>query len=107
VNLNGFVLSGSKRRTFYTLSANFDERISRGKGIQVFRLVAKRGGSETLNINGEKVETVNVTITFDDLRSLFWKAHYWYRESDGTLVQYREVRGGPGTPETIGILVQE
>jgi hypothetical protein len=107
VNLNSFVLSGTKRTNFYTLSANFDERISRGKGIQVFRLVAKREGQETLEINGLEVETVKVMITFDDLRSLFWKAHYWYRQNDGTLVQYREVRGGPGTPETIGTLIEE
>jgi hypothetical protein len=107
ISLKGFVLSGEMRRSFYALSANFDERLSRGKGIQLLRLVAKRDGRETLEINGKSEETVRLVVTFDDIRSLFWKANYWYRESDGTLLQYREVRGGPGTAATMGILIEE
>jgi len=48
-----------------------------------------------------------VRVTFDDLRSAFWGADYWYRVSDGQLVRYEEVRGGPGTPVTVGVLVSE
>jgi hypothetical protein len=107
ISLKTFVMSGDKRKTFYALSANFDERLSKGKGVQLLHLVAKRGGRETLSIDGKEEETVRVTVTFNDIRSLFWKAHYWYREIDGTLVQYKEVRGAPGTPETVGVLIEE
>jgi hypothetical protein len=107
LSLRGFVMSGEKKRSFYALSADFDERLARGRGIQLLQLVARRDGEEALEISGTEVDTVRVVVTFDDIRSLFWKAHYWYRASDGMLVQYREVRGGPGTPETLGILIEE
>lgn len=107
ISLKEFALSRDKKRSFYSLSSHFDERLSEGKGIQVLRLVASKEEKQTVEINGRKVETWRVMITFDDIRSLFWKAHYWYRTSDGLLVQYKEVRGGPGTPETIGTLIKE
>jgi hypothetical protein len=107
LSLKGFVMSGERKTLFYTLSANFDERLSRGRGIQLLQLVARRNGEEVLEINGKKIKTVRVVVTFNDIRSLFWKAHYWYRESDGMLVRYTEVRGAPGTPETLGVLVEE
>jgi len=107
MSLKDFVMSGERKTSFYALSANFDERLAKGRGIQLLQLVARRNGEEVLEINGNTIKTVKVVVTFDDIRSLFWKAHYWYRESDGMLVRYREVRGAPGTPETLGVLVEE
>jgi hypothetical protein len=107
LGLKSFVLSGEKKKSFYALSADFDERISRGRGIQLLQLVARRDGEEILEINGTNVETVRVMVTFGDIRSLFWRAHYWYRAQDGILVRYEEVRGAPGTPETLGVLIEE
>lgn len=49
----------------------------------------------------------HVRITFDDLRAAFWGADYWFRVTDGQMVRYEEVRGGPGTPVTIGVLTAE
>lgn len=48
-----------------------------------------------------------VRVTFDDLRSAFWGADYWFRVADGQMVRYEEVRGGPGTPVTVGLLTSE
>lgn len=48
-----------------------------------------------------------VRVSFADLRSLIWGADYWYRAKDGVLCRYEEVRGGPGTPVTVGTLVKE
>jgi hypothetical protein len=41
------------------------------------------------------------------VRAAFWKAEYWYRPSDGVMLRYKSVRGGPGTPKTIITLLKE
>jgi hypothetical protein len=102
--LKTFVLSEDSKKPFYSLSSHFDKRLSEGRGIQLLNLVAKKRGAQTIRINGSEVETVRVLVTFNDIRSVFWKAYYWYRADDGQLVRYSEVRGGPGTPETVGVL---
>jgi hypothetical protein len=107
LSLSAFVLSSDSKRSFYSLSSQFDERLAEGKGIQLLKLVAKREVKETVEIDGKEIEAWRVLVTFDDIRSLFWKACYWYRTSDGLLVMYKEIRGGPGTPETVGILTRE
>ena len=105
--LKEFSLSKDRKRSFYSLSSHFDERLSKGKGIQVLRFIAKKEGKETVEVDGKTVEAWRVMVTFDDIRSLFWKAYYWYRTHDGLLVMYKEIRGGPGTPETLGTLIRE
>jgi len=89
------------------LSSNFDERLARGKGIQVIRLSAKKKAFESIDVGGRQVDTVRVLISFENIPALFWKAYYWYRTDDGMLVRYSEARGAPGTPKTVGELIYE
>ena len=69
------------------MSLHFDERLSEGRGIQLLKLVVKKRGIETIELNGREIGTVKVMVTFDDIRSMFWKAYYWYRSDDGLLVR--------------------
>ena len=92
--LEGFVTSGEKELAFWTLTTS-GEVANGGRSVNALKLVARREGTERLNVNGAELETVHVMITVPGFRSLFWKAHYWYR-LDGTLVRYEEPRGKKG-----------
>ncbi len=107
LSLKEFILSGDRKRSFYALSSNFDERLTHGRGIQVVRLSARREAVEQIEVCGRHVDAVKVLITFEYIPALFWKAYYWYRADDGLLVRYSEPRGAPGTPKTLGELIHE
>ncbi len=91
------IVKNSSKIIFYIGSANFDKKVSKGDGIQImeFKAVFKK------EVGNLKL----YHITFNDFRSVFWKSKVWFRSSDGVLVNYRDVRGAPGTPETVGNLI--
>ena len=105
--LKSFVLSKDKKIRFYALSSNFDERLARGKGIQLIKLSAIKEALESIEVAGTQVDAVKVLIKFEYIPALFWKAYYWYRIDDGVLIRYSETRGAPGTPKTVGVLIYE
>ena len=105
-NLSSFILSGAKSVKYLTASVS-DELGDDEKPGSVITLVAKNNGRETIDWNGNPMETDRVTITLTGIKSLFWKITYWYRPDDGIVLRYKEARGGPGTPDTFGVLVRE
>lgn len=102
--LSDFILSKENKKKFFSVSGDFDKEVSKGDGVTTIKLVAKKKKLEEININGKKIQTVKVIITFPDIRSLLWRSTYWFRISDGIMVMSKQVRGGPGTPETLMVL---
>jgi hypothetical protein len=72
-----------------------------------FKLQAQKKGTEVIKHHGCDVETLKVLIRLTGLKAALWKAEYWYRPSDGIMLRYEAVRGGPGTPKTIITLLEE
>lgn len=102
--LADFIKSPDKERSFYAIGIHFDEELTKGKPM---KMVAIKEKTEIITLNNKEVKAVKIKFTFDDFRSRFWKAYYWYREQDGFLVMYKEKRGAPWTPPTVGMLIQE
>lgn len=103
--LAGFIQTGKKRTSFVQV-AEYDEDKD-GLNISIMKMVAKKEKQEKINVNGKMIDAVKTTITLPGIKSLFWKITYWYRLSDGMVVKYADVRGGPGTPKTTGTLIKE
>ncbi len=101
--LDGFVRSGETERTFWVISASSEANDGR-QTASAMKLVARREGVEKTPVNGRAQEAVHVLLTLPGFRSLFWKAHYWFR-ADGTLLRYEEPRGKKGFVR--GVLVEE
>lgn len=100
LGLRQFVLSGENERRFWAIGTS-------GPGeMRIAQFVAAREGSEAIVFGGKEIGAVKVRITFPDLKSLFWHADCWFRESDGMYLRY-EGWNGPGEPLTIAELIGE
>lgn len=97
-SLEPFVLSDDERTEFWTLQPD---------DLTLRKLQARRRGKETVEVDGEQVESWKVRISLPGIGSIFWSADYWYRTTDGQFVKYEGVRGGPGTPTTVVEMVNE
>jgi hypothetical protein len=73
----------------------------------VFKLQAQKKGTEVIKHHGCDVDALKVLVRLTGLKAALWKAEYWYRPSDGIMLRYEAVRGGPGTPKTIITLLKE
>lgn len=91
-SLETFVLSNDDRMEFWTIQPD---------NLSLRKLLARRSGPETIDVDGEPVEAWRVRISLPGIGSIFWGAEYWYRTSDGQFVRYEGTRGPPGTPETV------
>jgi hypothetical protein len=106
-SLKSFATSAKKELQFY-MATLFDEKEKKdAMSGSMLKMVARKSKQEQITLAGGEFPCVKVTITLPGLKSLFWKITYWYRLSDGIVVRYEDVRGGPGTPKTIGTLVRE
>lgn len=76
-------------------------------GFSAITLQAREKGRETIEIQGQEVEALKVIVRLTGAKAMFWKAEYWYRPSDGVMLRYEAVRGGPGTPKTVITLLEE
>jgi hypothetical protein len=74
--------------------------IVRPDNFDVVKMRATRLGEEEVTTDKGLVLTRKVKISASGFLSHFWKAFYWFRESDGLFVRYRGVNGLPGTPST-------
>jgi hypothetical protein len=74
--------------------------IVRPDNLDVVKMRATRIGEEEVTTDKGLVLTRKVKISANGFLSHFWKAFYWFRESDGLFVRYRGVNGLPGTPST-------
>ncbi len=102
--MSQLIHTDKKRVKFWILSSHLDEKEKRFKTVQ---FIMEKEMTENLTINGKKTDTIKATMTFDDMRSFFWKAFYWYRKEDGVLVKSEVKRGPPGTAVTTTTLIKE
>ncbi|MEW5774336.1 MAG: hypothetical protein AB1916_12520 [Thermodesulfobacteriota bacterium] len=93
-----FVLAGTPETVFY---------MTQPEDNQVIKLKAIREAEESIQVDGETVETVRVRFTLPDFRSIFWSSTYWFRASDGLFVKSLETRGPPGAAKVSVELVDE
>jgi hypothetical protein len=106
-SLSEFITSDKKDVMFYTATLYDEQEKKDNAGGAIMKMVARKMKNEQITLPQGAYPSVKVTITLPGLKSLFWKITYWYRESDGIVVRYEDVRGGPGTPKTIGTLINE
>jgi len=96
--LRDAVLAGTEKIEFF---------VTKPETERVIKLVAIREGVEMLSIAGATCEAVKYKYTVPGFQGMFWKSYYWYRTSDGLLVQTEETRGMPGTPKVHSRLLVE
>jgi hypothetical protein len=60
-----------------------------------------------MEVAGRTTAVIRVVQTARGVPRSLWSALYWYRKSDGLLVRERAVFGGPGTPESVTVLIRE
>jgi hypothetical protein len=105
-SLAGFIHADNKKQAFVQVTT-FDDAKKKKVGGSALNMIAKKEKRERIEIDSQVIDAVRTTITLPGLKSMFWKITYWYRLSDGLVVQYQDVRGGPGTPTTYGKLIKE
>lgn len=96
--LRNFVLGDKDEIQFY---------VTKPEETKAVKLKAIREGVETVDVDGKAVRAIKIKYTVPDIRGMFWKSYYWYRESDGLLIKTSETRGPPGTPKAAVELVEE
>lgn len=101
-----FITSGASKLKFLTATANTLATDDEDPG-GILTMVAKKQGLEDVVLEGKAIPAERVIITLTGIKSFFWKITYWYRPADGVVLKYQEARGGPGTPDTYGILISE
>jgi hypothetical protein len=106
--LKDVVASKAAKTPFFVVGAQYDEKGTLVEGkVSRMDLVWKRGKEEILTIGAASYPALRMTMTIDDFRSMFWKADYWFRLSDGLLLKYESPTGGPGSPIAKAVLVAE
>lgn len=107
-NMKSFIISDLETIFFFVIGPNYKKDGSYKEGDYAhMALKAKKVKREVLEINGVQIETVKIMMTTKSaIMSLFWKAYYWYRVSDGIIVYYEDTKG-PGAPRTYGTLIDE
>lgn len=105
--LSNFVLGKDKKCEYWVLSVDYDKNSSPEKSLIMMKFAATKKCTEKIVYGHVSVEALKVIVTLTDWRSLFWKAQYWFRLSDGKMVRSEMARGGPGTPVTVVELVKE
>jgi hypothetical protein len=106
-SLARFAVSDKPDIMFYTATMYDTKEKSGTAGGSVIKMIARKVKNQTAAADKNGSALIKVVITLPGLKSLFWKIAYWYRKSDGAVVRYEDVRGGPGTPKTIGTLIEE
>jgi hypothetical protein len=105
--LSVFALGKEAKVEYWVLSVDYDKISSPEKSFIMMKFLATKKGAEKIVCGHDSLETLKVIVTFTDWKSLFWKAQYWFRLSDGKMVRSEMARGGPGTPVTVVELVKE
>lgn len=94
--LGSFINSPYRDLTFWT--------IQEGELVPVI-LKARKRGSESVTVNGQRVMTQKIEVSSDDFFSRLWRGFYWFRDSDKLLVKYLSDPGIPGATQTVVTLV--
>jgi hypothetical protein len=71
--------------------------------LEMVKLVAEKGGTEKITVDGREVQAVHIIVKPEGFYSLFWHADYWFSKEDGTYLRYKACEG-IGVPDTITTL---
>jgi hypothetical protein len=69
-------------------------------------MVAKKQGIEKLTIKEKTYDALEVVVTLQGFKSMFWKAQVWYDVKTNDLLQYKS-NEGPHTPTTTVTLISK
>ncbi|MHB1400552.1 MAG: hypothetical protein ACYDAI_18590 [Trichloromonadaceae bacterium] len=100
-------LSVSLRTLLTSKSGEQEFWMLRPDTLEHHKLRGVRQGLETLELGGQAVPAWRIEVRLTGFKSLFWKSHYWLRQSDGQFLRYRGPSGPPGAPMTEVELVGE
>lgn len=76
------------------------------KNFKIHKMVAKKQGVEKLTIKEKTYDALEVVVTLQGFKSMFWKAQVWYDVKTNDLLQYKS-NEGPHTPTTTVTLVSK
>lgn len=91
------IISNKDTVRFWTLNSDFQ---------QIAKFEAKKEKPETIELNGQKIESLYVKIRLTGVRKLLWSGDMWFRKSDGAFL-YSKMKNGPTGPITIMQLINE
>ena len=98
-SLQGFAISGS--------AVTIDFWMVLPTEAQVFQMVARREGRDSVQVAGEPVSAERVKVSLPGIAAILWSSLYWFRPDDGTFLRSEAVRGiGFGIPKSVLELVQ-
>jgi hypothetical protein len=95
--LRAHIISNKEPIRFWTLNSNFQ---------QIAKFEAKKEKPETIELNGQKIESVYVKIRLTGVMKLLWSGDMWFRKSDGVFL-YSKMKDGSTGPITIMQLINE
>lgn len=84
LSLRPFSIGAASEVEFWTL---------RPDTFSVYRVRARKAGTELIAHAGQKVETVKVVIRLAGAKEILWHGSYWYRVSDGLFMRYEGATG--------------
>ncbi len=74
--------------------------------LKIYKYELKKERTETIEINGQKVESVYAKISLTGFLKLFWSGEMWFRKSDGVFILSKMTKG-PGAPVSTMKLIEE
>ena len=74
--------------------------------LDVIKFKARKLQKEKIIFQGSATNVIKIELGLTSLLEGLWRSHYWFRENDGILIQYRGVHGMPDTPETVIRLIE-
>ncbi len=96
-SLTDFSASAEGPITFWTLSPDDQTPV---------KMKATRKSIEAVDVAGKAYKARKVRVRLTGVKSIFWKADFWYRTGDGLFVKFKGNKG-PGTPTTVIELIGE
>jgi hypothetical protein len=55
---------------------------------------ATKTGIETINVNGQNIETIHIRVALTGMGAYLWRGDYWLRKSDGCAVRVKSMTKG-------------
>lgn len=86
--LEPFLASSNRSCDFYIVYPS---------NLKLYKMIAKKEGEESIQINGETKVALRVKITLAGFKSFFWDAQLWFDPNTQALLMYR-TKKGPKSP---------
>lgn len=95
--LRPFINSNDKATYFWSIDPN---------SLKIAGFNATKTGTETIEFNGEQLETIKVKITIKGLPEMVFSATYWFRKSDGQEIKNKMPRGVFASPTIVELVAE-